>query len=59
MPPQVLPVKEACCQYLRSQLSLETVAATLSLAAAHDCADLLADAVRPPCAASGKAGLLR
>lgn len=43
---QVLPVKEACCQYLRSQLSLETVAATLSLAAAHDCTDLLADAVR-------------
>jgi hypothetical protein len=43
---EVLPVKEACCQYLRSQLSLETVAATLSLAAAHDCADLLADACR-------------
>lgn len=43
---EVLPVKEACCQYLRSQLSLETVAATLSLAAAHDCTDLLADASR-------------
>ncbi len=39
-------MKEACCQYLRSQLCLDTVAATLSLAAAHDCADLLADAVR-------------
>ena len=41
---QVLPVKEACCHFLRCQLSLDTVAATLSLAAAHDCADLLADA---------------
>lgn len=45
---EVLPVKEACCAYLRSQLSLESVAETLALAAAHDCADLLADAVRLP-----------
>jgi hypothetical protein len=43
---EVLPVKAACCQFLRSQLSLETVAETLSLAAAHDCAELGADAVR-------------
>lgn len=43
---EVLPVKEACCALLRSHLSLETAAQTLALAAAHDCADLLADAVR-------------
>ena len=53
----MLPVKAACCRLLRGQLSLETVAHTLALAAAHDCADLLADAVRRrqarvPCAAS-------
>jgi hypothetical protein len=46
--PQVLPIKQACCQYLRSELSLQTVACTLALATAHDCADLLADAVSVP-----------
>lgn len=45
---QVLPIKQACCQYLRSELSLQTVACTLALAAAHDCSDLLADAVSAP-----------
>ncbi|KAL4856881.1 Kelch-like protein 10 [Chlorella vulgaris] len=43
---EVLPVKAACCQFLRSQLSLETVAETLALAAAHDCTELGADAAR-------------
>lgn len=43
---EVLPVKHACCQYLRSHLSLQTVAETLALAAAHDCHELLADAAR-------------
>jgi hypothetical protein len=45
---QVLPIKQACCQYLRSELSLQTVACTLALAAAQDCSDLLADAVSAP-----------
>lgn len=42
---QVLPVKAAVCEFLRSKLTLHTVANTLALAAANDCFELLEDAV--------------
>jgi hypothetical protein len=50
---EVLPVKEACCQLLRSRLSLASVAETLALAAAHDCAELAEEAVGGCAAARG------
>ncbi len=55
-PPQVLPVKAAVCEFLRSKLTLQTVASTLALAAANDCLELLEDAVR---SGPGRRGRLR
>ncbi len=39
-------VRDACNQYLHTQICLETVVETLVLAEKYDCADLLDDAVR-------------
>jgi hypothetical protein len=44
----VLPLRDACCAYLRSELRPEAAAGVLALAARHDCIDLYRDAVRTP-----------
>lgn len=54
LPLQVLPVKAAVCEFLRSKLTLQTVAQTLALAAANDCIELLEDAVGGNTAACGR-----